>query len=60
MSPERIYQEVAKVLPERVVFGSFWSEVLKLYTEDSKANDRGWWPRRKICLGFKDIERRAG
>jgi hypothetical protein len=52
MSPERISQKFQKLLPERVAFESFWSETLNLYTEDSKLDDRGWWPRRRKQLGF--------
>jgi hypothetical protein len=44
-SPERTVKSFSKLPPERVRFESFWSEALKLYTEDSKADDRGWWPR---------------
>ena len=32
------------MLPERVTFGSFWSEALGLYTEDSKRMIRGGGP----------------
>jgi len=44
-SPERTVKSFSKLLPERVSFESFSSEALKLYTEDSKTDDRGWWPR---------------
>jgi hypothetical protein len=44
-SPERTVKSFSKLLPERASFESFWSEALKLYTEDSKTDDRGWWPR---------------
>jgi hypothetical protein len=44
-SPERTVKSFSKLLPERVSFESFWSEALKLYTEDSKTDGRGWWPR---------------
>jgi hypothetical protein len=37
----------SKLLPERVSFESSWSEALKLYTEVSKTDDKGWWPRRR-------------
>jgi hypothetical protein len=29
------------LLPERAVFESFWSEALRLYTEDSKTDNGG-------------------
>jgi hypothetical protein len=38
-----------------MTFKSFSSEVWKLYTEDSQTDDRGWWPRRRKCLGFKRV-----
>jgi hypothetical protein len=51
-SPRKGYvKSFSKLLPERASFESFWSEALKLYTEDSKTDDRGWWPHRRC--GFR-------
>jgi hypothetical protein len=61
-SPERAVKSFSKLLPERVSFESFWSEALKLYTEDSKTDDRGWWPccRRSFRISKKVSHVMAG
>jgi hypothetical protein len=41
------------LLPERASFEGFWSEALKLYTEDSKTDDRGGGPVADAALGFQ-------
>ena len=43
----------SKLLPERASFEGFWSEALKLYTEDSKTDDRGGGPVADVALGFQ-------
>jgi hypothetical protein len=53
-SPERINLKFSEALPERVVFGSFWNEVLKLYTEDSMTDDRGGGP---VANGTQDFRK---
>ena len=41
------------LLPERAVFESFWSETLKLYTEDSRTMIGGGGPVAKSAEDFK-------
>jgi len=41
------------LLPERAVFKSFWSEALKLYTEDSKPIIGGGGPVADAAWNFK-------
>jgi hypothetical protein len=48
-SPERIRYKFSRTLPERVSLGSFWSEALGLYTEDSKRIIGGGGPVAKIA-----------
>jgi hypothetical protein len=43
----------SKLLPERASFEDFWSEALKLYTEDSKTDDRGGGPLQMLLWDFK-------
>jgi len=52
--PERIIYKFSKWLPERLAFERFWSEVSKFYTEKSRTDERGCWPRCGKCLEFRE------